>query len=321
MIDAPFLIINRTREIEVPAFQSSMQGFYKLVKEHESGIITYESDWFPNLITNAGLNRMGTDGVTDAISIGTGITTPNVTDTALAVFAARSTTAGSGDGTFGNFGAPTYTAWRNVAKRFNFGVLNGNYTEVSVDYNAGGGTYVTFSRALILDGGGNPTTITVLPTEALTVYYQLRRVPVLTDTLSTITIGPTVHDTVTRVANVQGSRVTIPIEFCGQVSGLTACRIWSGASAAIGSITSSPSGTSSMAWSYTNSAYVNNSLEKTGSITLHQDGPNPAYGSFKVLEWGGSGFFNSYQVSFDPVVPKDNTRNIVFYGKTTWARV
>jgi len=322
MIESPYLIINRTRELELQPFKSSVRGRFKLVKRHESGVTIQETPWFDNLITDAGLNRWGTIGYHSAISIGTGTSTPLVTDLALAAFAARTTNAPNLE-TSGNFGSPDYIAWRTIMYRFPFGSLNGNYTEVSVDQHLGGATYGIFSRALILDGLGAPTSITVLPNESLDVYYQLQRVPVLTDLISTITIGATVHDTVTRVSQVQNSAVPPGTQTCVEYSSFgTKPVITSGVGADISAITAKPSGTTSTVYYGADYAYVNNSLERTGYIELNQAGPNPVAGNFKTLFWSNvNNDINGYQVSFDPVVPKDNTRRIVFYAKATWARV
>jgi hypothetical protein len=72
--------------------------------------------------------------------------------------------------------------------QYGTGVASGNLTEVGVyPGNPGGGAVAPyyaghlFSRALILDTNGNPTAITVLSDEILTVTWQLRFYLDLTD--------------------------------------------------------------------------------------------------------------------------------------------
>src|SRR5690606_4774599 len=59
-----------------------------------------------------------------------------------------------------------------VSHQFGQGQAAGNLSEIGIQHTSTSGPL--WSRALILDGQGNPTTITVLPDDFLTCYYTLR---------------------------------------------------------------------------------------------------------------------------------------------------
>lgn len=190
-------IILPRREIITPKFHvhTGMAGLYRLqVRKARTDKLKYDTGWFDNLITNQGLINyytMPNFGAFDRgaiacnCAVGTGNTTPTVNDTALANFvAAASGTGATGGGT--GFPQPNATGYVAAAGsvpaywfmtyiyQFATGVAAGNLTEVGA--YPGGTSYTDSltSRALILDDAGNPTAITVLSDEILTVTYQLR---------------------------------------------------------------------------------------------------------------------------------------------------
>lgn len=154
------------------------------------------ADWFPNLITNAGLDFLGTAGDTlvfGFVRVGSGNTAPAFTDTALVSQVAVSSTQ-QGTVTSGVNRTGTFYAWKRRTVRFVAGSMGGssvNLAEVGV---SPAGTGALFSRALILDGGGSPTSITVLPDEVLDVTYELRLYPTTTDATGTVNIEGVVYN-------------------------------------------------------------------------------------------------------------------------------
>lgn len=150
------------------------------------------ADWFPNLITNAGLDLLGTTGGTYVYTycrVGSGNTAPAFTDTALVSPVAASGTEQSTANGVNRAG--TFYAWRRTTIRFANGAAAGTLAEVGVSPAATG---ALFSRALILDSGGSPTTITVLSDETLDVTYELRLYPTLTDAVGTVDISGTTYN-------------------------------------------------------------------------------------------------------------------------------
>jgi hypothetical protein len=186
--------------IRVPGI--GLAGKYRMqVTKGRTGKLKYDSGWFDNLITDRGLveywnlPRLGifdSGSLGAACAVGTGNTTPQITDVGLANYTASGgATAGGGGGT--GFpppnvvgyvpaagGQPAYWFMRYIYL-FATGVAAGNLTEVGA--YPGGGNFATdlFSRALIVDDAGNPTAITVLSDEILNVTWELRYYLDLTD--------------------------------------------------------------------------------------------------------------------------------------------
>lgn len=164
------------------------------ISKARTGKLKYDTGWFDNIVTNRGLVEwwnLPRFGAFDSGSIaawccvGTGNTTPTVNDVQLAAY--RASAYGTG-ATGGGTGYPSPNAQGYVAAAaptpaywyaryiyvFATGAASGNLTEVGV-YPGGANVFSDlFSRALVLDGSGNPTSITVLSDEILTVTWELR---------------------------------------------------------------------------------------------------------------------------------------------------
>jgi hypothetical protein len=85
---------------------------------------------------------------------------------------------------------------------------------------------------------------------------------------------------------------------------------------AIGAITSSPSGVNDRHISLSVDGYSNNSLERTGSYYFGLNDANFNIQSFRWEIYGGGW----YQCQFDPVIPKDNTKDLTIGVKVSWGR-
>lgn len=144
-----------------------MGGRYRFTATRPDGSERVLTDWFDNLLLNSGLDLIGTTnpGMTSFCRVGTGTSTPAVTQTELDNIL-KSTgniitqTAGSD--------VPGGFAWYRQTFRFEADTESYNVREVGI------GSSQYFSRSLIKDGSGNPTTITILPGEMLNVTYELR---------------------------------------------------------------------------------------------------------------------------------------------------
>lgn len=114
--------------------------------------------WFDNLITNAGLDLLGStsgDNLTYC-RLGAGNTVPSNADTSLAAQVGSSSTAGPGRAAGVSVGGDYVFRRRSV--RFDAGSVSGvNLAEVGMGATISG---PIFSRALLKDSGGAPTTIT-----------------------------------------------------------------------------------------------------------------------------------------------------------------
>lgn len=268
---------------------------------------------FPNLILDVGLERMGTGTYLTTCRVGGGNTPPSVTQTALASPIASTNTIQAN--IIGAQASAPFYGWRRITFRFAAGVAAGNLSEVGV----GWGNITTdtnlYSRALILDNLGVPTTINVLPDEVLDVVYELRIYPPTTDTTITgLNLGLSSHTVTVRASNVTASSSW----GIGLGEAVLAIR-GSGATlhnGTIGAITASPSGTSANV-PIVNAAYAPNSKERIGTLTAGLNEANLAGGVTAASMLSSLGGF---QFGFSPAIPKDNTRVLKLDIKVNWSR-
>lgn len=302
------------------AHKNILEGQFRLVVKNDRGDVKRDTGWFSNLILDSGLNRWGTGAVSGGIAIGTGTTAPNASQTGLIAQSAFTTTTISAPAT-GNSGAPPYYGSETVGYRFSLGALNGNYSEVGLGWATGANM---FSRALIVDALGNPTTITVTSSEQLDVYYTLRAYAPTADTSVVTTIGG-VSTTVLGRASLVGNN--------GWGTGMSQTRVafndttllvlYTGA---IGAITGSPSGTAESqsfgAGFNSNNVYSNNSLTNSTVFTIGLSAGNlvGGIGSCRVRICAASSYSSYYQYQFTPAIPKNNTQTLSLTFSQSWAR-
>jgi hypothetical protein len=303
----------RDMEFELPG-RIGLTGEYKLVK-WKNGHVVQETPWFDNLILDAGLNRWGTGAIIDRTVIGTGTAAPDASQTSLQSFSASSTNTTGITTSVTNSGASLYYNELVRGNRFAAGTLNGTYTEVGV----GWGDTTLFSRALIVDGSGNPTSITVLSDEVLDVYYRFRKYPPLTDVTGSRVISGVSYSYTLRASLVTSSSTSqgwgvntgAGVFFVG---GFGQGLVFSGA---IGAITGSPSGSAAQSSSVSTGTYSNNSLTATGSYVYNL--PEGNVGSIRSAV-ANTNLGASFQCEFDPVIPKDNTKTLTLNWSVTWGR-
>jgi len=296
---------------------AGLEGLYRLVvRDARTDEIRRDTGWFKNLILDSGLNRLGTGTAVGYMQIGTGSTAPNVSDVALATWSASTSDLQTGFPATANSGSPLYISSKTWKYRFNAGSLNGNYTEVGIGWASTGNL---FSRALILDGGGSPTTISIGPTEYLDVYYVVRNVPDLTDKTTSVVIGGVTYSCIRRPGQVNAywsPSIDVVAKwglYTGFVNNFTAY------TGTLGPITGTPSGTSSTPYgAAAQNAYASNSYECTGIISVGLNDLNVAGGIKSLLIYSQ---YCCYQYQFDIPIPKDATKVMTLSGKMTWARL
>lgn len=270
--------------------------------------------WFSNLITDLGLNRLGSAGLGQHCMVGTGTATPTVGDATLGAQLAHTSTAASV--TRGAQTAEPYYSWIRIVFRFAAGVAAGNLTEIGIGIN----TTQVFSRTLIKDGSGNPTTITVLPSEVLDVTYELRAYPPADSTHTTTISGVTYTGTV-RASGVTdgGEGAAWEVRMFGTRASLNgASPVVTAYNGAIGAVTAGPSGVSTTTTGgVTEVAYSENSLVRAGTATFPLAEGNVSGGIRSVKL---STTLGAYQVEFNPPIPKDNTNVLNIGFNLSWAR-
>lgn len=186
-----------------PVKPVGVKGFYT-IKKYKSGFKepVQVVGPFSNLITDWGFQRIGPGTCnSNAIYVGSGTAPASVLDVRLGTFVARSTVDQGGPVVARDPTGLEHWSQTSFTKRFNVGIATGTLTEVGFG-NEGDLTpspaYALFSRALIVDSGGSPVAITVLPDEYLDVTYTLRVYPPLADNTSIINISGTSHTIVSR---------------------------------------------------------------------------------------------------------------------------
>lgn len=316
----PGFIIPTRRFVDVgmPRLGVSMKGRYQLRVLDAYGIEKRRTPWFDNIILDSGLNRWGTGTIIAGAAIGTGTSTPAAGDTGLQTQTTFTTTTGTGHNAITAGTASNYNNTRTFVYRTGLGDLNGNYTEVGVGWVSGS----MFSRALILDGGGTPTTLSISSAEQLDIVYQLSVYPPIVDTgPTTITISGVNYDVTGRAAYVTATSGSASWSVSASTVTLdtSSSNNFSVSNGALGAITSSTSGTlitPGAGYSSVNS-YSNNSLQRTASITYALANGNASGGITATrCAWTWSAF----QYEFTPAIPKDGTKTLVLNYSINWAR-
>jgi hypothetical protein len=301
--------------IELPTARPRVRGYFKLDAIRPDGRVRPLVGWFPNLITDSGLNRIGTASYLTACHVGTNNTAPSNADTSLAGYVAGTTTRQAWSE--GAQSSPPYYGWTRITYRFAVGVAAGNLAEVGIASQLLNAGSVNFSRALILDEFGDPTTVTVLGDEVLDVTYELRLYPPLVDVTGTFTIsGSGDHDYTLRAASVTNSTAWASI-----IGNRASLAPYGSAhlfvtNGAIGAITSTPSGTSA-GTGVINNAYSNNSLTLTGYGTFGLNAGNLS-GGISTVRYVTS--LGAYQYDLDPIVDKTDTKTLVLTNRVSWGR-
>lgn len=299
--------------IELP---TKLRGRYKLeAVDMATGKRRILADWFDNLITDNGLNLLATTSAWSTLCcVGSGNTAPANANTALvSLIASTSTTTVT---TNANNGASPYIGTMTKTFRFPIGAATGNLSEIGV------GVIATnlFSRALILDGGGSPTTITVLSSEALDATYQLQVYVPLVDVTGTVTINAVSYAYVMRGANAtSASAWGGPSAVSGDQTGLRNCTVFNGA---LGAITASPGGTNASSGSIAVQAYTSGSFLIDSIVSFGLTDGNVSSGvSAALLTYGKSNnTMGQFQVSFSPALPKDASHTMTLTFRQSWNR-
>ena len=290
-------------------FKTGLAGLYKIEAVRPDGERRLLLDWFDNLILDAGLNRLGSGGAFDRCMVGTSSTPVTPSQTALgAQIASTTTIEASTNGT--NLGGGY--AWARRTFRFPVGAATGNITEVGVGWSSTD----CFSRALTVDGGGTPVTITVLADEFLDVTYELRLHWPTVDISVNAFISSTSHAVVTRASQV-GSWLLTGLITNGSRSDLTPPgQAFSYGAGALGDITVDAGGTplNSVNMTYA-AAYVNNSLERNYRAVFGLANGDVDISNIKITTP-----FGQFKTSFSPVIGKRNTNSLTLDYKVTWAR-
>lgn len=296
----------------------SLAGDYKFrVLDGATRRVKRETDWMHNLITDIGLDRFGSGNVIGGTCrIGTGTTAPANSDTQL-VSQSASTTTTVGFGSKVNAGAPNYETTATTTYEFALGAVVGNMAEVGIGWASTGATL--FSRARIVDGGGTPTTITVLVTEILQVTFRLTAFPKITDSTGVVVISGINYNYTARVAQVSVVANALDIGGIPLANAGGTANAYTGT---LGAITGLPSGSLAAMSVGVLAAYTNGTYYREYTITASISQGNVAGGiqTIYTLVGNATGTLVATQVQFSPLIPKNNTKTFSLTMRFSWAR-
>lgn len=290
-------------------------GEYTLVRRNaDTGEVVESLGPFKNLITNAGLDRMAVGNTHPYCFVGSGNTPPAVGNTSMQALVASSSAQQAASSS--TLSTSPYTASKSVTFRFQRGAAAGNLAEVGVGWSSTGNGAL-FSRALIVDSGGNPVVITVLANEVLDVTYTLRHYPVLTDSTASVVISGTTYSLAIRSAGLPGrlnrDRSMAPLL-------MRAYRDFS-----MGTVNSEPGGTVITSPSRTSLAtYTPGSYYLDATFVLDENSGNHPSGIsglsiYSEGELDGASLVYA-QMSVSPPMMKDNTKTLTLTFRISWGR-
>lgn len=277
------------------------------------------SGWFDNRVLDNGLDLIGQSAAfTGFLSVGSGNTPVSDGQTALSAHVA---TASLGRDSVTRE-AGTWTVTVVYKATFAQGAVVGNITEVGVGAGATGANL--FSRALLTDSQGAPTTIAVLATDVLTVYYRLLiRVPDQPRSGQFVLDGQqhqwtgSACDFNDRWANLEIHAAPLSLQ------GLTGGRAVANPAetATVGGATATyraGHGGNGVSQAL---AYVPGSHQRELRFTVGTESWNFGSGGVAGVVLHGEGFGGySFQYRFTPAVAKDNTQELSLGFTLQWGR-
>lgn len=295
---------------------TELQGFFR-VEVLRAGKVRSDTGWFPNLITNQGMDRLGetsSASVYGYCHVGSGNATPAESDVALQSFiASRSPRSATSFGVDGEGGY----AWRRNEWTFLEGAAAGNIAEVATAWALTGNTI--FSRALVKDSQGNPTTVTVLADEFLRVSWEHRRYWPTADVSGSVAnsgnIGGSFNWT-TRTAQNASWKIQETQGALYMNSGIANSNYYG--TVALGDISSEPSGTRGGTSGVTQLAYIAGSYKRKVTLNYGLTQGINAAGPLGGLKFQFNGAI--FQAVIEPAILKLDSQLLDITISCTWAR-
>lgn len=326
-----------------------LQGRYKGIKHKghkfdengelvEFGEVIEETGWGKNIITIGGINALLSGSVTYLFSVaGTGNTTPSESDTVLASYAGKMAAWPVSESLVRQVNPATELYLRFTTRAtYNpgaFGASSVNIAEAGMTLGtsnlaAVGPTTNLFSRGLLVDSGGLPTTIAVAPDEYLDIIWEFTMyIPYdATGTVNLMIDGvSTSHTYYVRPIRLDGALGSGTSWFspayasagtgAGAINAITVSPPqadftsgWALGNTALTTPTVTPTGTALTASSTSQSAYVSNSKQRQyNAIWTLTNGNAAAPGVSIVSAMMG---WPSFQVSYSPPIAKTASKQL-----------
>lgn len=320
-------------EGEHPEMDVGIEGWFTLRALNRYGRVVRERTFkerrrevgpFHNLLLNNGLNRFATQLPESAYRychVGLGTATPAVTDSQLSNFLANVSLSLPVEAV-SNSGSPNYYSARTFQWTSAIGALGtNNLTEVGISGTSTNGNL--FSRELIRDGGGSPTSFPIASTEQLQVTYELRIYPKLTDTLATVNISGVNYDTTTRGLAISSTSDWGP-QTCAPAGGTNynvASKVGGSIAAFSGAMVANTTGSTGIsgslggATSILEGSYSGDTHHKSTQATWSTTAGN---GNIATIRWPF--YCACFQIGYSPAIPKTSAKTLLLNQRISWAR-
>jgi len=319
--------------------RATVQGHYT-VRVYRRGLGLVQEREFPNLITNAGLDHLGTrawTGVSPSSLIywshlGLGTAEPDPTDIALqapvsggvarhgsGVTIVNSAGPGNG-GTFYLEDPPRVRIVRNIQCTYPAGAIVGNLSEVGVGPGTTSTAGALFSRALILDSLGNPTTVTATAEDTVVVVYTLT-IDFTGKSSGVVTVNAVNYPYVT---DLSGETSHLPYQMW-EVN-TTAATLNQGAPATLATMDPWASPATSYTWtarsaSRSLAAYTPGSYYRDSTATFPTGVGSPGIQGVRLHMGGSSANVGlPWRVRFDSPIPFTINQQFSITVRSTWER-
>lgn len=158
--------------------QVGLYGEVQVIVKRADGTVRLDTGFFPNIITNLGLDAIGNNSyLFQYCAVGSGNSVPQHTNTRLDNYlvVGREFTSASKYDYDPERDTEYYKCSRTVGYRFT-GLDNQNISEVGLVSSHYADEHLAYTRTLIKNSEGEPTTITVLQGEILELQYRLWQV-------------------------------------------------------------------------------------------------------------------------------------------------
>lgn len=292
--------------------EQKCEGFISLAVGKTIDNPRYKTE-FKNLIVDQGLNNAASTAINTLVTrckVGSSSDIPTTSDTVLGqpVGGYTSVVTSTYNHSSGN---PVWYTYGRFTYTFPVGAVTGDLREIGFFDSSDN----MFSHALLKDGAGDPTTITVLADEQLFVTYEVRKYAAETDQTGTFTLAINGVDTsfsyVARSALINTS---------------VSSNYWHGShklgvdtdivayeSQVLGTVTGTPTGTAVVGLGVIDT-YAAGSFKSTLNCIFDPSVANFTNGIGSMM------LCNGFQVSFNPAIPKNSDRRLILPLSTVYSR-
>lgn len=302
----------------------TVQGLFRCILRERDETVAQDTGWFSNLITDTGMERIKISPGYAYGLIGSSNTAPAVTDTKMGTYLAGPISDALSP-TIGFRTTPQRHGYGQYNWRFDTGVGTGTVREVGATNTNSSSSYLLSSRALVADSGGTPMEIVKGADQILDVYHERRVIVKLTDWTGIVDISGVNYDVIIRAGRAYTARESFgggPVALWDPTSGISPNVGFSPGLAYATDIDPNvwgyPSGTGVAATGETSTTVIDDGTwYETTQIEVLLDGFNVVGGIRSIFLPAGC---SSWQVQFDPVVPKTNEKRLRLNFKFTYAR-